>query len=423
MDLTRRSLLVGGAKLTAGAAAASALAACGSSSASSGGTGAAKTTLTLWYDHPEWQVQFNKLVAQFEKENPDISIQPTPKPGAPYNTLIASALATGSAPDIFKIDAGSGFVSAVHGGHFHDLTGKLNNIGNYNDGALAVSLVDKRLYGISILGQYNIGIYYWLDEFAKYHLQPPKTWDQFRTVCSTLKKNGAVPFLNPASDGILTTFLWTTLLTTVQGPNAIPKIESGEIKITEPSFVAAAEFYKSLEPYFNPGYLSVGINQGDSLFAYKKAAMICGGSADYAGFQQTNPAVTGKLGYFAVPAPTGQQPAVTIGVDGLFGINKATTDPKKIAAGDKFLNWWLSEPVGTQVSNTIELSCIKGATTTNPMYKQIISQSAVNGPTWFEPVPLTPLWTYSTDSIAKLFTGSLSPAAFTQAAQSYIKTS
>jgi raffinose/stachyose/melibiose transport system substrate-binding protein len=425
MDLTRRSLLSGAAKLTAGAAAASALAACGSSSSggSGSGSGSGTTTLTLWYDHPEWQTQFNKLVSQFEKENPGISIQASPKPGAPYNTIIASALATGSAPDIFKIDAGAGFVAAVNGGHFHDLTGKLNNIGNYNDGALAVSQVNGKLYGISILGQYNIGIYYWLDEFAKYNLHPPTTWDEWTAVCSTLKKNGVVPFLNPASDGILTTFLWTTLLTTVQGPEAVPKIESGTVKITEPSFLAATEFYKSMEPYFNPGYLSIGINTGDSLFAYKKAAMICGGSADYAGFQSTNPAVTGNLGYFAVPGPTGSKPAVTIGVDGLFGINKQTTDPAKVEAGYKFLNWWLSKPVGAEVSNTIELSCIKDASTTNPMYQKIIAQSSVNGPTWFEPVPLTPLWTYSTEEIAKLFTGALSPAAFTQAAQSHIKTS
>ena len=420
--LTRRDFLRGAGKLTVGAAAASALAACGSSPSSSK-SGSSSTTLTMWYDHPEWQVQFNKLVSEFESENPGISIQASPKAGAADNSIIASALATGSAPDIFKIDAGQGFVAAVNGGHFHDLTGKLSNIANYNEGALQVSLVNNHLYGISILGEYNIGIYYWLDDFAKHGLQPPKTWDEWASVCSTLKKNGVVPFMNPGSDGILTSFLWTTLLTTVQGPGAVPKIETGEVKITEPPFEAATAFYKSLIPYFNPGYLSIGINTGDAQFAYKKAAMICGGSADYAGFQSTNPAVTGKLGYFAVPGPPGQSPAVTIGVDGLFGINKATTSPDKIAAGEKFLNWWLSKPVGERLSNVIELSCIKDATTTNPMFEKIISESNVSGPTWFEPVPLTPAWTYSTLNIAKLFTGAMSPTAFTTAVQNTIKPS
>ena len=425
MDLTRRKFIVSAGQIALAAGAATAVGAC--SSGSSGGSGksggGSQVNLSLWYDHPEWEKQFNTLVSQFEQQNPGIKISPTAKSGAGYQPAIDSALATGSAPDLFKADAGGSYADVVKGNHFHDLTGKLTNISNLNEAAAAVTKINGKVYGAPILGQYNIGIYYWLDTFAKYNLQPPTTWAEWVQVCETLQTDKVVPLLLPASDGILPTFLWTSLLTTVQGPSAIPKITSGQLKITDPDFQAATTYLHSLVQFFDPGYLSIGINSGDSLFAFKKAAMIVGGSADYAGFQSTNPAVTGKLGYFAIPAPPGKQPAVTIGVDGLFGINTSVTDPAKIAAGAKFIDWWMTTAVGSQVSDTIELSCVKGATTSNPMFKTIIAASTNNGPTWFEPVPLTPLWNYSQSNIEKMFTGALSPAAFTQGAQSKIKPS
>jgi raffinose/stachyose/melibiose transport system substrate-binding protein len=420
MELDRRRFMVGAGQLVVGATAASMLPACSSGSGTTPSPGApSNETLTLWFDHPEWANVFQELVDGFQKQNPGVTIAVTEKSASTYSTALTAALATGSAPDLMSLAAGGTYASVAKAGHIKDLTGKLN-LGNLNYAASAVSNVGSRVYGAPILGEYTIGIFYWLPTFAQYHLQPPTTWAEFTAVCETLLRHGVVPFQVPSQDGILPTFLWTTLLTTVRGASEIPKIAAGQTKITEPDYQAATDYLKSLTKYLSPGYASVALAAGQALFAENKAAMCIGGSADYTGFKQTNPDV--KLGFFAVPAPPGMQPAVTSGVDSIFAINSSTSQ-KPAEAGVKFLNYFLTPAVQTQIAEKLELPSVKGVTTSDPMFKLIISQSANNGPVWFEPIQLSPMWNYSQQNIAKMLTGEISTTAFNQAAQRAIQSS
>lgn len=419
MELDRRRFMAGAGQLAVGATAASLLAACGSGSTAKSPGGSGSQTVTLWFDHPEWASVFQDLVSGFQKQNPGVTIAVTQKSASIYSTALTAALATGSAPDMMSLAAGGTYASVAKAGHIRDLTGQLN-LSSLNYAAAAVTNVGSKVYGAPILGEYTIGIFYWLPTFAQYHLQPPTTWAEFTTVCETLLKHGVVPFQVPSQDGILPTFLWTTLLTTVRGASAIPQIAAGQVKITEPDYQAATDYFKSLTKYLSPGFASVALAAGQALFAENKAAMCIGGSADYTGFKQTNPGV--KLGFFAVPAPPGRQPAVTSGVDSIFAINSTTTKAQA-AAGVKFLNYFLTPAVQAQIAEKLELPSVKGVTTSDPMFKLIISQSGNNGPVWFEPIQLSPMWNYSQQNIAKMLTGEISTTAFNQAAQKAIQPS
>src|SRR6202012_4819166 len=105
-----------------------------------------------------------------------------------------------------------------------------------------------------------------------------------------------------------------------------------ERKLTDPDVMVAAKFLQDLYPCFEEGALGTPYVEGKALFALGQGAMMEGGSADYAGFTQTNPAI--KLGVVPFPALEGGKPSTVTGMERVFGINK---DSKHVAEAVTFL--------------------------------------------------------------------------------------
>ena len=421
MTLSRRDFLAGAGAVTA-VGTASMLT--GVAPASAGITRVRElqspVTLTMWTDHPEWVAQVNPIVSQFEKENPGITIQVIAKSGAAYPTLITSALAAGTAPDIFGSDAGGGYETIAKSGHWIDLTGKVN-ISQLNSASTSLMPVNGKIYGVPLFGEYTIGFYYWRPIFEKYHLSAPTTWPEFTNVCSTLLKQGIPPLSAPSADGIMPTFMWCGLLTSVRGVPGEIAIDKGKAKLTDPEFLSATSYMKSLVPYFLTGWASTGYSDGKDFFAAgngSRGVITVGGSADYTAFKNVNPKV--DLGFFAFPHPgTSGVPAVNSGPDFFYGLN-SRLNPAKVAAGIKFLNYFCTVKVGSQVAQTIEMPDVKGARVTEPIFEQIIQQSGNDGPVWYSLAPLSTMWTYALANIADMLLGHVTPAAFNATCQSKI---
>ncbi|HTW98264.1 MAG TPA: extracellular solute-binding protein, partial [Acidimicrobiales bacterium] len=272
MTLTRREFLAGAG---AAAAAGAGLLVAGPAGATPRISlirerGLAPATLTMWTNHPEWATQVNAMVAEFEKQYPGVTIQVTPKPGPAYPTLLTSALAAGSAPNIFGFQAGGQYLTIAKAGHLHNLTGKID-VGALNDSATAFMYIDSKVYALPLLGEYTTGIYYWKPPLAKYHLSIPTTWSEFASMCKTLQSKGTTPALGmPSEDGTIPTFFWTGFMTTVHGPQGVSDIANGKRKLTDAGYVAAGEFMQTLVPYLAPGFASTPYINGKAEFAEGK---------------------------------------------------------------------------------------------------------------------------------------------------------
>ncbi len=380
----------------------------------------APATLTMWTNHPEWAQQVNSIVAEFEKAYPGVTVQVTPKPGPAYPTLLTSALAAGSAPNIFGFQAGGQYLTLAKAGRLHDLTGKVN-VGALLDSATAFMYVGNKIYALPLLGEYTTGIYYWRPPLAKYKLSIPTTWSEFAAMCKTLQSKGTVPAMGmPSQDGVIPTFFWTGFMTTVHGPQGVSDIADGKRKLTAPEYVAAGAFMQSLVPYFAPGFASTPYINGKADFAEGKSVLFEGGSADYTGFKNINPAV--DLGFFAFPHPDGMGvTSVNSGIDYLYGLNSNVTEPAQIAAAEAFFNFFLTPKIGTQVAETIELPDTKGAHTNVPIQEEIIQASTNDAPEWYQFDQLSNLWNWSLLHITDLLLGNMTPKQFHAAAQAQIK--
>lgn len=378
----------------------------------------APATLTMWANHPEWVQQLSTLVSEFERLNPSVQIQLTEKPGPAYPTLVTSALAADSAPDIFGMDPGMTYVQIAKAGLLHNLTG-LIDVGALLPSASSAIFVGKNVYALPLLGEYTTGLYYWKPAFAKYSLKPATTWPDFTSLCNVLLRNREVPLEMGASDGIIPSFFWTGLMTTVRGPSGVADVAEGRAKLTDPEFMAATTYFKTLVPFFTPGFASTPYINAKAAFAEGKSVICMGGSADYTGFRDMNPDV--DLGFAAFPHPQSSgMSAVNSGVDLLYGLNSHVTDRAKVAAAIAFFSFFLTPGVGSQVASTIELPDTKGAHSSTPIQEQIINESTNDAPQWFQFPQMTNMWSYSLEHISDMLLGMVTPKQFAAACQAQI---
>ena len=260
------------ALLMASAMAAS-LAACGGSAQSSEATSAAPAEstaaestatdgkkyegveLTMWSMWSAGEVQANAIQAAadaFEAETgAHVNIE---WKGRDVNTLISAALESGEKLDIFEDDYNR--IGHAYAPYTYDLTEMADAVG-YDDFSYACFNDQSKEwagYLNSIVEQPQIGgIFYNKDVFDACGItETPKTWDEFLTVCQTIKDNGYEPL---ALDGAYANFNFYNHLVRHLGEDAIAELGKNGGWADNEAAVAAAQ---EIIDFVNAGYLAEG---------------------------------------------------------------------------------------------------------------------------------------------------------------------
>ena len=158
------------------------------------------------------------------------------------------------------------------------------------------------LYGLNT-GVYQIGVFYNKAVFAKYHLSPPQTLDQFFALADELKKDGQVPLWFGVGGGAAV-YEWVMLmdsqLMAIYGSaNVDNKFWAGQAKFTGPEFIQALTQAKQITSVTEPNWQGENWTEMPGAFASGKAAMLLDGSWDMASVLTANP--TMEIGYFPLP--------------------------------------------------------------------------------------------------------------------------
>lgn len=381
---------------------------------------AEEVTLVMWHNHPEWKDRVQAILNVFEEEHPNIHIELEEIPGPDYTVKLNTALAAGEAPDLIAFSPGLELRAAVDAGYIHELT-DLVNIDSLNPSAQDAAKIDDKVYALPILGLYTVGLYYHKDIFEQYGLTPPTNWDEFVDVAEKLKAEGIAPMMAPAQDGVIPFFLYMLLASSILKADGFEKVRSGEIKLTDPELLPAAQFLHDLFPYFQEGALGTPYVEGKALFAHGRAAMMEGGSADFAGFTEVNPDV--NLGVVPFPSPAGVgAPSTVTGMERPFAINAQT---EHLDAAVVFLQWMLTEKPGQMVADTITLPTIVGVTPSdNPTMQEMIEASRSNDVrVWYEFPETGRIGDVVREHVQELFTDAITPEEFAQLLQDSIEPS
>ncbi len=296
--------------------------------------------LELYYYKQENQDGLKKLVAQFVKENPGITIDMLIVPNDADATMSARA-AQGKLPDILQMQSYSRVGEYAEKGYLVDL-GKQPVLGKVVDSAKPSVTWNGKLWGLP-MDFAGIGIIYNKDIFAKYGLQPPATYRDLEKIARTLRTNGVTPFAGLLKEnwsiGHFITLVHTNLLAEkkIVPSKFVADMNAGKTSygvVDTDKLFSVIDFYRS---NMDRNAEEWNWNEQQAAFAEGKAAMMVQGLWSYGAAIGTNP----KLNCGFVPFPVFNDAKLNkfyADVDSCFGVSAQSPADKK-AAALKFLEW------------------------------------------------------------------------------------
>jgi len=233
----------------------------GSSSAGGSDAGSAdKGDITWWGWTPD-ATNAAKLIAEFNKEYPDIKVTFVSKPIDSYDSVLGPAITSSQGPDVFNVAPGSanGGVVTFEAGAV-DLTSAVQGaLGDgWKDklapaGVEGLSVGDK-LVGLSAGAVYSGNLWINKDMFDELGLEPPTDMDSWKSVCSALEAAGHGCFVQGAGQWAFDMDTFEAIMENVS-PGAYVKASKGELEYSDPAFTQGMEIWKSL---FDEGIMQDG---------------------------------------------------------------------------------------------------------------------------------------------------------------------
>ncbi len=296
--------------------------------------------LELYYYKQENQEGLKKLVAQFVKENPGISIDMLIVPNDADATMSARA-AQGKLPDILQMQSYSRVAEYAEKGYLVDL-GKQPVLGKVVDSAKPSVTWNGKLWGLP-MDFAGIGIIYNKDIFAKFGLQPPATYRDLERIARTLRTNNVTPFAGLLKEnwsmGHFITLVHTNLLAEkkIAPAKFVADMNAGKTSygvVDTDKLFSVIDFYRA---NMDKNAEEWNWNEQQAAFAEGKAAIMVQGLWSYGAAIGTNP----KLNCGFAPFPVFNDAKMNkfyADVDSCFGVSAQSPADKK-AAALKFLEW------------------------------------------------------------------------------------
>lgn len=296
--------------------------------------GSGATKLVWWHisTAEDQRAIWEQMAQEFVAQNPNVSIEITVLENEAFKAKLATAMQSGSPPDIFQSWGGGVLKQYGDAGLVQDLTPALQQDGwgeTFSQGPLGLYTFDGKTYGVP----WNAGMVgFWYNKalFEQAGITaPPATWDEFLTVVQQLKDAGITPLALGGKDKWPGHFYWVYLATRIGGRDAFEAAYNREGSFADPAFVQAGEQLKNLvdlQP-FQAGFLGAGYPDHQVVMANGQAAMELMGqwapgansavAEDVAAYQDT-------LGWFPFPAVTGGagDPSDVLGGGDGFAIGK-----------------------------------------------------------------------------------------------------
>lgn len=333
-----------------------------------------KLIMTSW--RVEDKKQYDDIIAEFQKEHPNVSIEFKPEKATEYDTILDTSLKGGQAADIIQLRPYVGARKIADAGYLEPLD-EINGLQNIDNSLFeAAKGSDGKIYGIP-LSTNTIQIYYNKKIFEENGLSIPATWDDLIQVSESLKSKNITPFAFGAKDGWILSLTHAAIGPPFYGGNAfVDKILRGETNFLDPTFIESIQKFNELTPYFPENFIGLSYNDAQALFYTEQAAMYIGGSFDLEPLRSKNPEL--QLDFFPVPAKdNNSKPSMTVWVDGSFGVNR--NSPHKSEAL-KFIEFMTTKTFGQMFADSLgRVSAVKGVVPKDPIVNKMAELSQKYG--------------------------------------------
>ena len=232
-------------------------------------------TISAWMD---------RVVAGFEKENPNIDVVRVDMQDEDLKIGLKSSMAAGMPPAMWRSWGGGVLKSYVDQGQVADVTPIIKKLGRkVPAGALSTSTWNGKNYGLPYTTWVG-HIYINRDLFAKAGVKVPDasknetwTWDQFIDAINKFKKSNIIPIAVGGKENWELSFYYMYLVDRIGGSELFAKTLNREPghSFEQPAFVEAGKRIRELVDAgaFEKGFLGMGYSDAQRYFFSGKAAM------------------------------------------------------------------------------------------------------------------------------------------------------
>ncbi|HVW93617.1 MAG TPA: extracellular solute-binding protein [Devosia sp.] len=326
--------------------------------------------ITFWSWRQEDKATYDKIIKDFEAKNPGINVTFQAYAPENYNTILTTALAGGTGPDVMMVRAYGAFETVAAPGYLLPLDNdKVPGLSALPAPALAGETLraDGKVYAVPFSAQTMLLIYN-KKVLSDNGLTPPSTWDDLVKDCEALKAKGIFCFANGTATAWQNETIVSALGSSIMGRSFYDDLKAGKVDFTDPRFVNALDHLKQISAYFPDGFTGLDYPSAQQLFISGAAGFFAGGSFELANFQSQNK----DLDLGVVPSPVlkaGDEPLVGLYNDGGYAGNAKTKSPDAVY---KFLAYLTSKDFGQVFANDLgNVTPIPGVTFNNPLLQQV----------------------------------------------------
>ena len=348
--------------------------------------GSGATKIVWWHistpadQRENWQ----NLANAFVKDHPDVSIEITVLENEAFKAKLATAMQSGSPPDIFQSWGGGVLKQYADAGLVQDLTPALAENGwgaSFQPGPLSLYTFDGKSYGVP-WDAGMVGFWYNTALFKQAGIaQPPATWTELLDAVKKLKAANITPIGIGEKDKWPGHFWWVYLATRIGGKDAFLKAYARQGTFADKPFVDAGARLKELvdlQPFQN-GFLGSSYGDQQSIMGNGKAAMELMGQwapTSNRGVATDVKSYDQNLGFFPFPTVEGGagDPSDVLGGGDGFAVGKNA--PKEAIDFVRFLTSVETQTAMAKAGLAVPPT-VKGAETvlTDPLIKEVVQRT------------------------------------------------
>jgi raffinose/stachyose/melibiose transport system substrate-binding protein len=260
-----------------------------------------------------WPLVLSTITDQYAKTKPGSTFTVDFQDQASLNQKIQLLAGQGALPVLYNTPPADLLAQLAKNGEVLDLESTFNQLGITQELVPGAVTLLKKVYNgkLSALPfELNIeGFWYNKQIFAQNGLQPPQTWDELVQIAASLQQKGIQPFAASGKQGWPLTRLVGNYIFRSLGPDALQSVQSGQAKLTDTAYVAAAQAVANLgkQGYFGKGVATLDYMPAVDLFLQGTAAMLYMGSWELRDFNSptVNKIGASNIGFFPFPNVTG----------------------------------------------------------------------------------------------------------------------
>ena len=269
-----------------------------------GGSSDGSVAMTLWQNSTTGPGQefWDQTVADFEDENPGVTIEVQSIQNEDLDGKLQTALNSGDAPDIFLQRGGGKMAAMVAAGQLMDLTDKLSDdaTSEIPEGSFSANSLDDKIWAMPVAVLPG-GIFYSQDLFTDAGIeQAPTTMDELDSTVSALKESGVQPVALGGKDAWPAAHWYYFFALRECSQDALAEA-ADSMSFEDECWVRAGEDleeFAGTEP-FNEGFLTTAAQQG----AGSSAGLIANHQAGMELMGAWNPGVIASLTPDEKPLP------------------------------------------------------------------------------------------------------------------------